>query len=167
MLKYCPCSAVRAVIQTEGVFMLRNRLASMLMLLLLVVSSLSAQAEDQRQLAPMKPQAQETLRLEMLDNLMALNEILSLLAANKVKEAGEVAETRLGKSAMGKNAKLPFDARPGPQMPVAMHEIGRNGHALASEFAQVASSGDLQKALDKLPSLLNTCIGCHASYRTR
>ncbi|GAB1394549.1 hypothetical protein MASR1M60_27130 [Rhodocyclaceae bacterium] len=136
--------------------------------LLLLAANLSpAHAEDTRQLAPLSPQAQETLRLEMLDNLMALNEIVSLLAENKVKEAGIVAETRLGKSAMGKNAKLPFEARPGPQMPVAMHDIGRNGHAVASEFAQVAGSGNQQKALEKLPALLNACIGCHAAYRTR
>jgi hypothetical protein len=138
--------------------------------ILLLLAGLGMQpafAEDNRQLAPLTPAAQETLRQEMLDNLLAFNEILTLLAANKVKEAGLVAETRLGKSTMGKNARLPFDARPGPQMPAAMHELGRNGHAVASEFAQIASSGNQQAALEKLPALLNTCIGCHAAYRTR
>ncbi len=137
---------------------------------LLLLAGLGLQpafAEDSRQLAPLTPAAQETLRLEMLDNLLAFNEILTLLAENKVKEAGQVAETRLGKSAMGKNARLPFDARPGPQMPSAMHELGRNGHAVASEFAQIASTGNQQAALQKLPALLNTCISCHAAYRTR
>lgn len=138
-----------------------------ILLLLAGLGLRPAFAEDSRQLAPLTPAAQETLRLEMLDNLLALNEIISLLAANKVKEAGQVAETRLGKTAMGKNARLPFDARPGPQMPAAMHELGRNGHVIASEFAQIASSGSQQAALEKLPALLNTCIGCHASYRTR
>jgi hypothetical protein len=138
--------------------------------ILLLLAGLGMQpafAEDNRQLAPLTPAAQETLRLEMLDNLLAFNEILTLLAENKVKEAGLVAETRLGKSTMGKNARLPFDARPGPQMPAAMHELGRNGHAVASEFAQIASSGNQQAALLKLPALLNTCISCHAAYRTR
>ncbi|MDP1527100.1 MAG: cytochrome C [Rhodocyclaceae bacterium] len=138
-----------------------------ILLLLAGLSLRPAFAEDNRQLAPLTPAAQETLRQEMLDNLMAFNEILTLLAENKVKEAGQVAEIRLGKSAMGKNARLPFDARPGPQMPAAMHELGRNGHAVASEFAQIASSGNQQAALEKLPALLNTCIGCHAAYRTR
>ncbi len=138
--------------------------------ILLLVAGLGLQpvfAEDNRQLAPLTPAAQETLRQEMLDNLLAFNEILTLLTENKVKEAGQVAETRLGKSAMGKHARLPFDARPGPQMPAAMHELGRNGHAVASEFAQIAGSGNQSAALQKLPALLNTCIGCHASYRTR
>ncbi|MDX9994882.1 MAG: cytochrome C, partial [Rhodocyclaceae bacterium] len=85
-----------------------------LSLLVVALLSLPAAAEDLRLFAPLTPQAQETLRLEMLDNLVALNEILALLADGKVKEAGEVAETKLGKSAMGRNARLPFEARPGP-----------------------------------------------------
>lgn len=126
-----------------------------------------AAAEDYRLLAKITPQAQETLRVEMLDNLLALNEILSLLAENRLKEAGEVAEARLGKTAMGKNARLPFDARPGPQMPAAMHDIGRSGHIAASDFAQAAASGNRDRAMALLPTLTGTCISCHAAYRTR
>lgn len=138
-----------------------------LALLAATLLSLPAAAEDTRLFAPLTPQAQETLRLEMLDNLVALNEILALLADGKVKEAGEVAETKLGKSAMGKNARLPFDARPGPQMPRDMHSLGINGHLAASEFAQAAASGNRDAALAKLPALMGACIACHASYRTR
>ncbi|MBZ0126182.1 MAG: cytochrome C [Rhodocyclaceae bacterium] len=129
--------------------------------------ALPAAAEDTRQLARLTPQAQEVLRQEMLDNLIAVNEILSLVAANKLKEAGEVAETKLGKSAMGKNARLPFEQRPGPQMPAAMHELGRNGHLAASEFAAAAASGERERALALLPKLTENCVACHASYRTR
>jgi hypothetical protein len=136
-------------------------------LLVIALLSLPAAAEDLRLFAPLTPQAQETLRLEMLDNLVALNEILALLADGKVKEAGAVAEERLGRGAMGKNARLPFDARPGPQMPAAMHDMGRNGHFVASEFAAAAASGDRDAALAKLPALMSACIACHATYRTR
>lgn len=129
--------------------------------------ALPAAAEDTRHLARLTPQAQEVLRQEMLDNLIAVNEILSLVAANKLKEAGEVAETKLGKSAMGKNARLPFEQRPGPQMPAAMHELGRNGHLAASEFAAAAASGERERALALLPKLTENCVACHASYRTR
>lgn len=126
-----------------------------------------AMADDTRQFVQLTPQAQETLRQEMLDNLLALNEILTLIAANQVKEAGLVAEARLGRGAMGKNARLPFEARPGPQMPPAMHEIGRNGHFTASEFARAAASGDRDRALAQLPALTGSCVTCHASFRTR
>lgn len=129
--------------------------------------ALPAAAEDTRQLARLTPQAQEVLRQEMLDNLIAINEILALVAASKIREAGEVAETKLGRSAMGKNARLPFEHRPGPQMPAAMHELGRNGHLAASEFAAAAASGERERALALLPKLTENCVACHAGYRTR
>lgn len=129
--------------------------------------ALPAAAEDTRQLARLTPLAQEVLRQEMLDNLIAINEILSLVAENKLKEAGEAAEARLGRGAMGKNARLPFEQRPGPQMPAAMHELGRSGHLAASEFAAAAAGGDRERALALLPKLTANCVACHASYRTR
>lgn len=134
---------------------------------IMLLLALPAAAEDTRQFAKLTPQAQEVLRQEMLDNLIAINEILSLVAENKIKEAGEVAETKLGRSAMGKNARLPFESRPGPQMPPAMHDIGRNGHLAASEFAAAAASGNRDRALALLPGLTANCVACHASYRTR
>jgi hypothetical protein len=124
-------------------------------------------AEDTRQLATLPPPAQESLRQEMLDNLVAVNEVLSLMAAGKVREAGEAAESRLGMSAMGKHRSKPFDARPGPHMPPAMHGIGMDGHKAVSEFAAVAKSGDREKALALLPNVTAACVACHAAYRTR
>lgn len=126
-----------------------------------------ANAEDTRQLAKLTPEARETLRQEMFDNLLALNNILTLLAANQVKEAGEVAEKELGRGAMGKNRHLPFEARPGQQMPRDMHQLAISGHFAASDFATAAASGDREKALAALPAVTGTCVACHASYRTR
>ena len=126
-----------------------------------------AMAEDSRQLAPLPPAAQEALREEMRGNLLALNEILTLMAAGKVKEAGQLAETSLGQSAMGKHRDKPFDARPGAHMPQAMHQIGLDGHRAASEFAKVAASGDKEKAIAELPKLTGGCVACHYSWRTR
>ncbi len=126
-----------------------------------------ALADDARQLARLPPPAQEALRQEMLDNLLAVNEILLLMAASKVREAGEVAESKLGRSAMGKHRDKPFEARPGPHMPPAMHGIGMDGHQAASEFAAAAKTGDRDKALTMLPNLTTACVACHFSYRTR
>jgi hypothetical protein len=126
-----------------------------------------AMAEDARQLATLPPAAQESLRQEMLDNLLAINEVLALMAEGKVKEAGVAAEAKLGMSAMGKHRSKPFDARPGPHMPPAMHGIGMDGHKAVSEFAAVAKAGDRDKALALLPNLSSACVGCHFSYRTR
>ena len=137
--------------------------------LVLVTILLAGQAlaEDRRQLAPMPPAAQEALREEMLGNLLAINEILTLVAAGKLKEAGQTAETSLGQSAMGKHRDKPFNARPGPHMPPAMHSLGNDGHVAASEFAKAATSGDREKALALLPTLTGACVACHYSWRTR
>ena len=129
--------------------------------------STAALAQDARQLAPLPAAAQESLRQEMLDNMLAVNEVLALMAEGKVREAGEAAEAKLGMSAMGKHRSKPFDARPGPHMPPAMHGIGMDGHKADSEFATVAKTGDRDKALALLPNLTSACVGCHFSYRTR
>ena len=50
-----------------------------------------AVAEDGRQLVKLPAPAQEALCEEMQGNLVALNEVLTLIAAGKIKEAGEVA----------------------------------------------------------------------------
>jgi len=126
-----------------------------------------ALAEDTRQLAQLPPAAQESLRQEMLGNMLAINEILTLVASGKLKEAGQVAETTLGQSAMGRHRDKPFEARPGPNMPPAMHGIGMDGHRAASEFARAAASGDRELALSLLPRLTGACVACHYSWRTR
>ena len=132
-----------------------------------LLAAVPAYATDTRQLVELKPPARETLRQEMLDNLIALNTIITLLASNQVKEAGEVAEKELGRSATGKNASKPFDARPGPQMPREMHQLGISGHMAATDFAKTAASGNRDKAMAELPAIVGSCVACHASYRTR
>lgn len=134
--------------------------------LLLLTGTLQA-AEDTRQLAPMPRPAEANLRAEMRASLLALNEILGLVAAGKLKEAGELAEKELGVSAMGRHRGQPFDARPGPHMPPAMHRIGIDGHQAASEFARIAAGADREKTIAALPSLTTACVGCHYSYRLR
>lgn len=134
---------------------------------LLLCGVFARAADDGRQLVTMPMAAEAALREEMRDNLLALNEILALLGAGKVKEAGEVAEQRLGRSAMGKHRDKPFDARPGPHMPPEMHRLGMDGHIAASEFARIAAKGDRNKALAALPAVTGTCVSCHYGYRIR
>lgn len=124
-------------------------------------------AEDSRQLVSLPPPAQETLRLEMLDNLLAVNEILTLVGDGKLKEAGQIAEQKLGVSVQGRHRDKPFDARPGPHMPPAMHRLGMEGHRAASEFAKAAQAGEQDRAMKLLPGLTSACLACHFSYRVR
>ena len=129
--------------------------------------SATALAEDPRQLVKLPAPAEETLRQEMRDNLVALNEIITLTVAGKVKEAGVVAEKKLGTSTMGQHRDKPLEARPGPHMPPAMHEVGRQGHQAATAFAGVAATGNREKTLALLPTLNAACISCHLAFRVR
>jgi hypothetical protein len=123
--------------------------------------------EDTRQMVTMPPISRAVMREDMIDHLGALNEILGLMAADKLKEAGEVAEKRMGRSTMGKHAARTRGQGPGRFMPPEMHGIGMAGHDAASEFAKVAATGDRTKAIAALQELTSTCVACHASYRTR
>ncbi|MDP1607321.1 MAG: cytochrome c [Rhodocyclaceae bacterium] len=122
---------------------------------------------DARQLVPMPPEARATMRAEMLDNQLALHQIIGALAEGKYAEAADIAEKELGISAMGKHRKLPSNARPGMFMSDEMHAVGRAGHAAASDFAKVAKTGDMAKALTALQAATGTCVACHRNYRTQ
>ena len=134
---------------------------------LLMVSTAAVWAEDTRTLVQLPAPAQETLRQEMRDNTIALNEVLSLMAAGKTEAAGELADRKLGIASMGKHRGSAFDAMPGPNMPPAMHRIGMEGHQAVSEFASAARIGDRKRALELLPNLTAACVTCHNSYRIR
>jgi hypothetical protein len=139
----------------------------LLLPLLCCAVALPVAAEDMRQLATLPVPSQQSLREEMLDNLLALNEILTLVSSGKYADAGDVAESRLGWSARGVHASKPPEARPGLHMPPAMHGLGMEGHRAASEFATAAKTGDRDKTLAALPKLMSACVSCHAAYRTR
>jgi hypothetical protein len=123
--------------------------------------------EDGRTLVAIPAAAKTTLRNEMLTNLRVVNEVMQLVSTGKVKEAGTLAEEELGLTAMGRNARLPFDARPGAHMPPAMHAIGIDGHKAASRFARAAATGDREAALAALPEVTTSCVVCHHTYRIR
>lgn len=123
--------------------------------------------EDVRQLVEMPPLAQAILREEMLDNLGALNEIIGLLAEDRLQEAGTLAEQRLGQSSMGRHAARARGQGPGRFMPAPMHAIGLAMHDAATELGKVAQTGEKAKTLSVLQKVTATCVACHAAYRTR
>lgn len=137
------------------------------LLILLVMAGVALADEDSRQLVRMPAAAESTLRAEMRANLLAINDILALVVAGKLAEAGARAEQDLGMAMMGRHRSLPFDARPGPHMPPAMHQLGIDGHRAASAFARIAASGDREKTVAALPTLTQSCVACHYAYRLR
>lgn len=125
----------------------------------------SAVAADPRQLVTMPAEARELMRTDMLDHLAALNSIIGLLAENDLQSVAEVAETRMGKSSMGKHRASGMG--PGRFMTLEMRNIGWGMHEAASELAQAAEKNDSKGAWSALQRVTGACVACHNSYRTR
>lgn len=126
-----------------------------------------APPQDARQLVNMPDLPRSLMRSDMQDHLLALNEIIGLLAENNLTAAAETAEKRMGRSSMGKHAYIARGQGPGRFMPDTMRQMGWNMHDAASEFAKVAKSGDQAKAVAALQQLTSSCVACHMSFRTR
>lgn len=122
---------------------------------------------DRRQLVAMPPEAQAIMRADMIDHLAALNEVIGDLAEGKLDAAAETAETRIGRSAMGRNMGKARGMGPGRFMPEGMRMLGWNMHDAASAFARVAREGNQAKAYGALQPVTASCVACHLSYRTR
>ena len=120
---------------------------------------------DQRQLVSMPDETRQLMRNHMLDHLSALNEIIGLLAENNLDAAADVAETRMGKSSMGKHRATGMG--PGRFMPREMRNIGWAMHESATELSWAAKEGNLKGAYNALQKVTGSCVACHYSYRTR
>lgn len=128
---------------------------------------LPAAGKDERVLVPMPWQARVAMRAEMRERTVALDEIMKLLVAGKVEDAGETALFRLGVPVWGSHQKLPKPAQPEQYMPEAMRTVALDGYRAASDFATVARTGDRATAFAMLPMLTGSCARCHESYRIR
>ena len=128
-------------------------------------SEITSPDSDHRQLVAMPDEASQLMRKDMLEHLSALNEIIALLVENNLDAAADVAETRMGKSSMGKHRATGMG--PGRFMPVEMRNIGWGMHESASELSQAAREGNLKGAYSALQKVTASCVACHYSYRTR
>jgi len=119
--------------------------------------------DDARQFVEMPEMAKKILRQRMLNNLIALNQILGLLADGKLKDAAGIAETQIGNWRIGGGTGM----GPGKFMPIGMRQIGMTMHKSVDEFAQMARTGETTKAYAALQNITAICVACHASYRTQ
>lgn len=122
--------------------------------------------EDGRQLVAMPDAARTIMRTDMLDHLVALNEIAGHLAENNLAAASETAENRIGNSAIGKHAAMARGQGPGRYMPDTMRQLGWGMHSAASEFAQTVKQGDQTKTYAALQKVMSSCVACHMTFRT-
>jgi len=135
-----------------------------LILILCIFANGTANAEEEtRQYVKFPPKLQLKQMSNMRDHMTALNEILEYLAFDELDEAADVAEKRLGLSARhshntGDLAKY---------MPNGMKQAGYNMHSAASHFAEIAKKGNSESAYEALIPVTQSCVECHAGYRTR
>ncbi|HEX9626904.1 MAG TPA: hypothetical protein VGA00_08220 [Acidiferrobacterales bacterium] len=101
----------------------------------------------------------------MRDHLAALHEIQAALARDETGRAAEIAERRLGMSALDAHGAGHMAAH----MPKPMQDIGTAMHRAASRFARVAEEAavrrDLRPALQALSEVTQQCVACHTGYR--
>ena len=122
-----------------------------------------AHAGDQRELVAMPDMMRNHMLANMRDHLVAINEILVFLSTGELDKASDVAEQRLGMSALGGHGA----SHMAKVMPQRMREIGTSMHRAASRFALRAEEGDAKAALMALPEVTSACVACHAGYRVQ
>ncbi len=129
-----------------------------------------AAAGDQRQMVELPPMMQEHMLGNMRDHLLALNEVLLMLAAGDMDQAGQIAENRIGLSSL----QLHGASHMAPFMPEQMRTIGTDLHKAASRFAVVAQDAGVehsyaaqQKVYGALAEITARCNACHAAFRIR
>lgn len=119
--------------------------------------------EDTRQFVELPIMTKKIMRQRMLSNLMALTQILGLLAEDKLNAAADIAETKIGDWRIGRGTGM----NPGKFMPDGMRQIGMNMHKSVDEFAQIARTGDIIKSYVALKNITAVCVACHLTYRTQ
>ncbi|CCQ75415.1 hypothetical protein [Magnetospira sp. QH-2] len=136
---------------------------------LLLASAATAQ-DDTRELVKLPEMMQQHMMSNMRDHLLALDEILGLLAEGKNTQAGELAEQRIGMSSL----TLHGADHMGPYMPEGMRAAGTEMHRRASRFALAAQEAELdqtyeaqQKVFAALQGITENCNACHMGYRLR
>lgn len=122
-------------------------------------------ASDGRQLVKYPEHMKEHTLASMRDHLLALQEIQSALAVSDYDRAADVAETRLGMTALtlhGAHDSSKF-------IPKGMQEAGTEMHRSASKFSVVARdaavTGDIKPAIGALSKVMGACVTCHTGYR--
>ena len=146
---------------------MKNVFRSPLLLCLLWSAPMVISAEednsDARQWVQFPEMMQRHMLANMRDHLLAIDEIVSSLGSDDLDKAADIAEYRLGMSAMESHGAR-HQAR---FMPDGMRQAGTAMHGAASRFARTAEEGDLAAAVGALAEVTAACVACHAAYRVR
>lgn len=120
---------------------------------------------DSRQLLQMPAAARNTLRVEMLERLQALQQVMQAIAEGKPEEAAQVAKAGIGMGVMMRHGKRPPEAIPRNYMPEGMMPLSKQSHMLGDELSEALKSGDRKRIDAKLGAVIANCVACHNQYR--
>ena len=143
--------------------MLNNMIKLVLFICLTLTSPILLADDDSRVLVKLPEMMQKHMMSNMRDHLKTINEILLSLANNKMDEAANLAEQRLGMTSLGSHGAEHM----GKFMPKGMQQAGTNMHKAASRFALKAEEGELLLAYKSLAEVTATCVACHSAYRIK
>jgi hypothetical protein len=133
------------------------------LIIALTSAEMSAADEDSRQLVQFPEMMQQHMLANMRDHLATLDRILEAMAKGQLDQAAEVAESRLGMSAL----ELHGASHMARFMPEDMRNAGNEMHRAASRFALKAQEGDTLAAYRALSGVTAACVACHSAYRIR
>jgi hypothetical protein len=127
----------------------------------------NAPTRDMRQSVEFSQEMRDHTLTNMRDHLLALQEIQYALSKEEYDQAGDIAEQRLGMTALiahGSYERAVF-------MPQGMRDVGSAMHSNASRFGlaakDAAATGDVKPALAALSNVVAQCVACHAAYRVK
>ena len=118
---------------------------------------------DTRQLVQLPEMMQQHMLSSMRDHLVAINELLIMMANGDLEEAAEIAEYRLGMSSLESHGA----AHMAKFMPEGMRQAGTSMHRAASRLALKAQEGDILPAYNALSEVTSACVACHSGFRIR
>ena len=132
-----------------------------LLLSFLLITGLSRAEGDRREKVDLPEMMQKHMLSNMRDHLVAIDQILSSMAAGNLDEAAQIAETRLGMSSLESHGAAHMAKR----MPEGMRKAGTEMHRAASQFALRAQEGEAGPAYEALTRVTGACVACHSVYR--
>jgi hypothetical protein len=125
----------------------------------------AAWAEDNRIALDLTPEVKAQFLEHMRTHMTSLNDVIQLMAAGKIREAGAVARSGM---AIGKGLGI------GRYMPSEFREMGFDFHRSADDFARLTAgmaepmdAASWAKAADGLAQITARCTACHATFRVK
>ena len=120
---------------------------------------------DSRVLLQMPAAAKNTLRIEMLERLQALQKVMQAVAEGKPQEAAQIAKAGIGMGVMMRHGQRAPEAIPRNYMPEGMQPLSKQSHMLGDELSEALKSGDRKRIDAKLTEVVGNCVSCHNLYR--